>query len=38
VVLRYLPEVTVHVVEGDDRNMKVTGPLDLAIAERLLGT
>lgn len=38
VVLRYLPEVAVHVVEGDDRNMKVTGPLDLAIAERLLGT
>jgi 2-C-methyl-D-erythritol 4-phosphate cytidylyltransferase len=36
VVLRYLPDVPVHVVQGDDRNMKVTGPLDLAIAERLL--
>ncbi|TCJ21055.1 2-C-methyl-D-erythritol 4-phosphate cytidylyltransferase [Nocardioides jejuensis] len=36
VVLRYLPDVAVHVVEGEDRNMKVTGPLDLAIAERLL--
>jgi 2-C-methyl-D-erythritol 4-phosphate cytidylyltransferase len=38
VVLRYLPDVAVHVVEGEDRNMKVTGPLDLAIAERLLGS
>lgn len=38
VVLRYLPDVPVHVVEGDDRNMKVTGPLDLVIAERLLGS
>ncbi len=37
VVLRYLPDVAVHVVGGEDRNMKVTGPLDLAIAERLLG-
>lgn len=36
VVLRYLPDVPVHVVAGDERNMKVTGPLDLAIAERLL--
>lgn len=36
VVLRYLPDVGVHVVEGDDRNMKVTGPLDLALAEALL--
>ncbi|MDO7868554.1 2-C-methyl-D-erythritol 4-phosphate cytidylyltransferase [Nocardioides jiangxiensis] len=37
VVLRYLPDVPVQVVEGEDRNMKVTGPDDLAIAERLLG-
>jgi 2-C-methyl-D-erythritol 4-phosphate cytidylyltransferase len=36
VVLRYLPDVAVTVVLGDERNMKVTGPLDLAIAERLL--
>lgn len=37
VVLRYLPDVPVQVVTGEDRNMKVTGPLDLTIAERLLG-
>ena len=36
VVQRYLPEVPVMVVRGDDRNMKVTGPLDLRIAEVLL--
>lgn len=36
VVQRYLPEVPVLVVPGEDRNMKVTGPLDLEIAERLL--
>lgn len=36
VVVRYLPEVPVVVVEGDERNLKVTGPDDLAIAERLL--
>ena len=36
VVRRYLPDVPVVVVLGDERNMKVTGPLDLAIAERLL--
>lgn len=38
VVLRYLPDVPVHVVAGDERNMKVTGPLDLTIAERLLAS
>lgn len=38
VVQRYLPDVPVMVVLGEDRNMKVTGPLDLEIAERLLAS
>ena len=38
VVLRYLPDVKVHVVPGSERNMKVTYPQDLAVAEALLGT
>jgi len=36
VVLRYLPDVPVHVVLGSERNLKVTYPSDLAIAEVLL--
>ncbi len=36
VVLRYLPDVPVHIVEGSERNIKVTYPGDLAIAEALL--
>ena len=36
VVLRYLPDVSVHIVEGSERNIKVTYPQDLAIAEMLL--
>ncbi len=36
VVLRYLPDVPVHVVAGSERNIKVTYPSDLAIAEVLL--
>jgi 2-C-methyl-D-erythritol 4-phosphate cytidylyltransferase len=36
VVMRYLPEVPVHVVTGSERNMKVTYPQDLAVAEALL--
>jgi len=36
VVLRYLPDVPVHIVMGSERNMKVTYPADLAIAEALL--
>ncbi len=36
VVLRYLPEVPIVLVAGSERNMKVTHPIDLAIAERLL--
>jgi 2-C-methyl-D-erythritol 4-phosphate cytidylyltransferase len=36
VVLRYLPDVQVHIVLGSERNIKVTYPGDLAIAEALL--
>lgn len=36
VVLRYLPEVTVGTVAGSDRNIKITYPSDLAIAQALL--
>jgi 2-C-methyl-D-erythritol 4-phosphate cytidylyltransferase len=36
VVLRYLPDVKVHVVPGSERNIKITYPQDLAIAEMLL--
>jgi len=37
VVLRYLPDVKVHVVPGSERNIKITYPQDLVIAEALLG-
>jgi 2-C-methyl-D-erythritol 4-phosphate cytidylyltransferase len=37
VVRRYLPDVPIHAVTGSERNMKVTYPGDLAIAETLLG-
>jgi 2-C-methyl-D-erythritol 4-phosphate cytidylyltransferase len=36
VVLRYLPGTAVHIVPGSERNMKVTYPQDLAVAEALL--
>jgi 2-C-methyl-D-erythritol 4-phosphate cytidylyltransferase len=36
VVLRYLPDVPVHIVPGDETNLKITHPSDLAIAEALL--
>jgi 2-C-methyl-D-erythritol 4-phosphate cytidylyltransferase len=36
VVLRYLPDVPVHIVAGSERNIKVTYPSDLAVAEVLL--
>ena len=36
VVLRYLPAVQVHVVPGSERNIKITYPQDLAVAEALL--
>ena len=35
VVLRYLPEVPVAVVTGHERNMKVTEPIDVYIADKL---
>lgn len=35
VVLRYLPEVPIGVVVGDERNMKVTDPIDVYIADKL---
>jgi 2-C-methyl-D-erythritol 4-phosphate cytidylyltransferase len=38
VVLRYLPGTAVHIVPGSERNMKVTYPQDLAVAEVLLRT
>lgn len=36
VVLRYLPDVPIKVVLGEERNMKVTDPTDVYLAERLL--
>lgn len=36
VVLRYLPDVPIRIVAGSDRNLKVTYPADLALAESLL--
>jgi len=36
IVLRYLPELGVHVVPGSERNIKITYPRDVAIAEALL--
>ena len=36
VVLRYLPGVPVGAVAGNDRNLKVTYPDDLAVAQALL--
>jgi 2-C-methyl-D-erythritol 4-phosphate cytidylyltransferase len=36
VVLRYLPDVSVHIVQGSERNIKITYPQDLAVAELLL--
>ncbi len=35
VVLRYLPDVPVAVVAGHERNMKVTEPIDVYIADKL---
>ncbi len=36
VVLRYLPDVDVHIVPGSERNIKVTYAQDLAVAEVVL--
>jgi 2-C-methyl-D-erythritol 4-phosphate cytidylyltransferase len=35
VVLRYLPEEPIWVVQGDERNMKVTDPIDVYLADKL---
>lgn len=35
VVLRYRPDVPIAVVDGDDRNMKVTEPIDVYLADKL---
>ncbi|MEU2874233.1 bifunctional cytidylyltransferase/SDR family oxidoreductase [Streptomyces olivoreticuli] len=35
VVLRYLPRTPVHVVRGEEHNMKVTHPMDIFIADKL---
>ncbi len=35
VVLRYRPEVSIAVVRGDERNMKVTEPIDVYLADKL---
>jgi 2-C-methyl-D-erythritol 4-phosphate cytidylyltransferase len=35
VVLRYLPDVPIVVVRGEERNMKVTEPIDVYLADRL---
>jgi ribitol-5-phosphate 2-dehydrogenase (NADP+) / D-ribitol-5-phosphate cytidylyltransferase len=37
VVRRYLPDVPIGAVPGSERNIKVTYPADLALAETLLG-
>jgi 2-C-methyl-D-erythritol 4-phosphate cytidylyltransferase len=36
VVLRYLPDIGVHIVPGSERNLKITYPQDLVLAEALL--
>ena len=35
VVLRYLPSVPIYVVRGEERNMKVTEPIDIYLADKL---
>lgn len=35
VVLRYAPDVPIAVVDGDERNMKVTEPIDVYLADKL---
>jgi ribitol-5-phosphate 2-dehydrogenase (NADP+) / D-ribitol-5-phosphate cytidylyltransferase len=34
-VLKYLPDVPIWVVQGDERNMKVTEPIDVYLADKL---
>ncbi len=38
VVLRYLPDVPIRVVPGSERNIKITYPADLEVAEALLSS
>ncbi|ALC29978.1 MULTISPECIES: bifunctional cytidylyltransferase/SDR family oxidoreductase [Streptomyces] len=35
VVLKYLPDVPIHVVAGDEYNMKVTQPVDVFLTDKL---
>ena len=35
IVLRYLPDVRVHIIPGNERNLKITFPRDLAVADVL---
>lgn len=35
VVLRYLPDVPIFVVEGSEQNLKITHPIDVFIADKL---
>lgn len=35
VVLRYLPDTPIYVVEGSDHNIKITEPIDVFIADKL---
>lgn len=35
VVLRYLPDVPIHVVSGSEQNLKITHPIDVFIADKL---
>jgi 2-C-methyl-D-erythritol 4-phosphate cytidylyltransferase len=36
IVLRYLPQVAIHAIPGSERNLKITYPADLQLAETLL--
>ncbi|MET1063414.1 MAG: 2-C-methyl-D-erythritol 4-phosphate cytidylyltransferase [Arthrobacter sp.] len=35
VVLKYLPDVTIHVVTGSESNIKITRPVDIHLADKL---
>jgi 2-C-methyl-D-erythritol 4-phosphate cytidylyltransferase len=35
VVRRYLPDVAIHVVPGDENNLKITHPIDIHLADKL---
>jgi ribitol-5-phosphate 2-dehydrogenase (NADP+) / D-ribitol-5-phosphate cytidylyltransferase len=35
VVLRYMPDVPIVVIQGEERNMKVTQPIDVYLADKL---